>query len=123
MNIGERIKKLRERQGLTLEQVGQYVGVNKATVQRYETGNIDIKRTTAIKLAEILNTTPAFVMGWTDADSSAEYSREQLNKKELNLLSNYRSMNSDGQSALLALSETMCVTPMYQKCDKSSSLA
>ena len=55
MNIGQRIKALRELRGLTLEQVGNYLNVNKATVQRYETGDIDIKRTVAIKLSEILN--------------------------------------------------------------------
>lgn len=66
MNIGSRLKALREARGLTLEQVGDYVGVNKATVQRYEIGNIDIKRNVAIKLAECLDTTPSYIMGWTD---------------------------------------------------------
>ena len=66
MEIGDRIRLLREQRELTLEQVGEYVGVNKATVQRYESGEIDIKRTTAIKLAEILGTNPAYIMGWTD---------------------------------------------------------
>lgn len=67
MEIGERIKQLRERMGLTLEQVGEYVGVNKATVQRYETGEIDIKRNVAIKLAEVLHSDPAYIMGWAPA--------------------------------------------------------
>ncbi len=71
MNIGQRIKALRELRGLTLEQVGNYLNVNKATVQRYETGDIDIKRTVAIKLSEILNTTPSYIMGWTDDLSHA----------------------------------------------------
>lgn len=66
MNIGDRIKKRREEIGLTLEDVGDYINVNKATVQRYESGNIDVKRTIAIKLAEILQTTPAYIMGWSD---------------------------------------------------------
>lgn len=66
MNIGLRLKELRETRGLTLEQVGEFVGVNKATVLRYESGEIDIKRTMAIKLSECLNVTPAFIMGWTD---------------------------------------------------------
>lgn len=64
MEIGARIKQLRERLGLTQEQVGEYVGVNKATVQRYESGEIDIKRNVAIKLAEVLHSDPAYIMGW-----------------------------------------------------------
>jgi len=70
MNIGERIKSLRENRNLTQEQVGDFLGVNKATVQRYECGIIDIKRTTAIKLAEILGTTPSYIMGWEDVPLS-----------------------------------------------------
>lgn len=66
MDIGNRIRHLRERANLTQEEVGQRIGVTKATVNRYETGNIDIKRTIAVKLADILNTTPAYIMGWTD---------------------------------------------------------
>ena len=34
MDIGSKIKALREARGLALEQVGSYIGVNKATVQR-----------------------------------------------------------------------------------------
>lgn len=66
MNIGQRIKSLRENNGLTQEELGKAIGVNKATVNRYETGVIDIKRTVAIKLAEALNTTPAHLMGWDE---------------------------------------------------------
>lgn len=67
MNIGQRIKSLRESNGLTQEELGKAIGVNKATVNRYETGVIDIKRTVAIKLAEALHTSPAYLMGWEEA--------------------------------------------------------
>ncbi len=64
MKIGDRIRNLRIEQGLTQEEVGNCIGVNKATVMRYENGEIDIKRTVAIKLAGALHTTPAYIMGW-----------------------------------------------------------
>lgn len=66
MNIGDRIRNLREKCSLTQEEVGKKIGVTKATVNRYETGEIDIKRTIAIKLADVLNTTPQYIMGWDD---------------------------------------------------------
>lgn len=66
MNCGDRIRALREKLGLTLEQVGAYIGVNKATVLRYEGGSIDVNRIAAVKLSECLHTTPAYIMGWTD---------------------------------------------------------
>lgn len=64
--IGSRLKSLREKRNFTLEQVGEAIGVSKATVQRYETGEIDIKRNTALKLSDVYRVSPAYVMGWTD---------------------------------------------------------
>ena len=66
--IGERIKWLRkERCKLTQEIVGRYVGVGKATIQKYEAGIItNIPSDKIMLLSEILETTPEFIMGWVD---------------------------------------------------------
>lgn len=40
LNMGQKIKALREEHGLTLEQVGEAVGVGKSTVRKWETGII-----------------------------------------------------------------------------------
>lgn len=41
IKTGERIKEARENLGFTQEQLGQKIGVNKSTIQRYETGKIN----------------------------------------------------------------------------------
>ena len=66
--IGERIRWLRkERCKLTQEIVGKYVGVGKATIQKYEAGVItNIPSDKIMLLSEILETTPEFIMGWVD---------------------------------------------------------
>ena len=66
LDIGKRLKQLRDASELTQEEVGKLIGVTKATINRYETGEIDIKRTVAIKLAAVFNVLPAYIMGWTD---------------------------------------------------------
>ena len=66
MNIGQRLKQLRDEKQLTQEDVGNIIGVTKATVNRYETGEIDIKRTIAVKLSKVFDVSPAYIMGWTD---------------------------------------------------------
>lgn len=66
IDIGKRIKTLREEKGLTLFEVSEIIGVHKGTVQRYEIGEIDIKRNTAIELGRIFGVSPAYIMGWTD---------------------------------------------------------
>ena len=63
------IKNRRKQLGKTLEQVGNEVGVSKATVQRWESGNIsNMRQDHIIKLAKSLNTTPEVLMGWSVED-------------------------------------------------------
>lgn len=56
------IRDLRQQQGLTLEQVGDAVGVGKSTVRKWETGDIrNMGRDKIAKLARILGTTPDYL--------------------------------------------------------------
>lgn len=67
MNIGDRIKKRRKDLNKTLEDIGNRVGVTRATIQRYENGNIvNIPSDKIELLAKALETTPAYLMGWED---------------------------------------------------------
>ena len=51
----ELIRNRRKELGITLEEIGSYVGVSKATVQRWETGGIaNMRRDRIKKLSEIL---------------------------------------------------------------------
>ena len=62
-----RIKELRKAKGLTLEEVGNMVGVGKSTVRKWETGIIaNMKRDKIAALARALDTTPAYLMGWQE---------------------------------------------------------
>ena len=63
--MNELIKKRRKELNITLEEIGDYVGVSKATVQRWETGGISNMRQDRIKkLSEILKLDPtAFIDG------------------------------------------------------------
>ncbi|MCI5605285.1 MAG: XRE family transcriptional regulator [Clostridia bacterium] len=65
MTPGERIKQLRKQHKMTQEQLGQIIGVQKAAIQKYEKGTVqNIKRASLIKLAEVLETTPEYILGW-----------------------------------------------------------
>lgn len=65
MEMNEKIKFLRLQKGLTLEQVGDYVGVGKSTVRKWENGMIEnMRRDKIAKLAAVLGTTPDYLMGW-----------------------------------------------------------
>jgi len=73
MNMGEKIYKLRKEKGLTLEQLGDMVGVGKSTVRKWENGMIaNMKRNKIIEVAKALNTTPAYLMGWEEDPGSSD---------------------------------------------------
>lgn len=58
------LKRRRLELGLTLEQVGDYVGVGKSTVRRWETGDIQNMRRDKIQaLSEILKIDPTIIVG------------------------------------------------------------
>ena len=65
--MANKIKELRKAKGLTLEDVGNLVGVGKSTVRKWETGIIaNMKRDKILALANALDTTPAYLMGWEE---------------------------------------------------------
>ena len=54
----------RKELGLTLEEVAKSVGVSKATVSRWESGEIDnMRRDRIAALAKVLRVSPLFIMG------------------------------------------------------------
>ena len=67
LTMGQKIKALREENNLTLEQVGNAVGVGKSTVRKWENGIIaNMRRDKIADLAKVLHTTPAYLMGWKE---------------------------------------------------------
>ena len=67
MTIGERVKKLRKEKGMTQEELAARLGYkSKSSVTHIENGR-DIPRSVVVQLADILDTTPAYLMGWEDS--------------------------------------------------------
>ena len=82
--MAQRIKKLRQEKGLTLEQVADVVGVGKSTVRKWETGMIaNMRRDKIADLAKALGTTPAYLMGWPeDEEKKSPPSEPQMQLTE-----------------------------------------
>lgn len=75
MDLGKRIKERRELKRLTLEEVGNYVGVTRSTVRKWETGDIEnMRRDKIAKLSEILEVSPLYIMGMIDTHFSKDSS-------------------------------------------------
>lgn len=73
MTFGERLRSIREKQGMTLAQVAAKTGVSEATVQRYESGEIkNPPQDRIVLLAKALGVTEATLMGWEADDLDVE---------------------------------------------------
>ena len=67
MTTGQRIKQLRTAKNMSQEELGEKIGVKKAAINKYETGIVvNLKRSTIAKLAQVLETTPTYLMGFDD---------------------------------------------------------
>jgi transcriptional regulator with XRE-family HTH domain len=58
--MGNRIRDLRKRQGLTQDALAQLMFIPKSTISAYENDVIDIKSSVIIELANVLNTRPGY---------------------------------------------------------------
>lgn len=66
-DVGKRIKARRKELGMSAEEVAAIIGVSPATVYRYESAAImNMKTDKLLPIAEALETTPEYLMGWTD---------------------------------------------------------
>ena len=68
-NKGDRIKNLRINNKMTLEEVGEKIGVSKQTLYKYENNIITNIPSDKIEgLARVFNISPAVIMGWDKDD-------------------------------------------------------
>ena len=80
LEIGRRIKQSREKADLTQEELGNALGLNKSTIQRYESGKVArIKLPVLEAIAIELGVNPEYLALQTDDPIDYENSEEVLN--------------------------------------------
>ena len=73
MSIAQKIKLLREQKGLTQEELARMIHTTKQSIYKYENGivtNIPLEKIEQI--AKVLETTPAWLMGWADQSTQGD---------------------------------------------------
>lgn len=67
MEIGERIKLIRKEKKISADDLAAKIGVSRSTIFRYEKGDIEKVPADVLEgIATALNTTPEYLMGWTN---------------------------------------------------------
>lgn len=84
MEIGKRIKTLREQKGISQTELAEKSKSSKQTIYKYENGIITNIPSDKIELiAKILDVTPSYLMGWEEEKKQIIYnSLENLPKDE-----------------------------------------
>lgn len=83
MSIGYRIKSLRTQIGLSIDELAERLGKNRTTIYRYENGDIEnLPLCILDSLAEALDTTPAYLMGWTENKVYMSNSKTEIEHME-----------------------------------------
>ncbi len=130
MTMGERIKYLRESIGMTQDELGEKIGVQKSAIVKYEKGKVEnIKRSAIKTMAEIFNVSPCYLMGFDeDEDEIKTISKQvallqvvqdQWGKDSVKMLELFTGLNPDGQKKALNQLEDLSEIPKYRKDDDS----
>nr|WP_297703741.1 helix-turn-helix transcriptional regulator [uncultured Butyrivibrio sp.] len=113
MTVGERIKKRRLELGLTQEELAKRLGYGKSAVCRLEKSANNITTDRISKCATALETTPAYLMGWTDLEGNEIPCSYIENDEEL--LTLFHSFNEEGQKRLLEYARDLSNIEGYLK--------
>lgn len=111
LTTGDRMKFRRKELGLSAEKVAERLGVSPATIYRYEKGDIEkLPGDILPTLSEVLQTTPAYLMGWTEDETDPAVAPEgasplSLSPSEIHIIQKFRALDSRGQSAVLNVLE------------------
>lgn len=80
MKAGEKIRARRLELGMTMEELGKAIGVQKSAVNKYEKGVIDLKRSTIAALAKALDVSPVYLLDDIDEEDTDQQRLEALHQ-------------------------------------------
>lgn len=109
MEFRDLLRHRRETLGLTLEDVGNAVGVSKTTVQRWESGNIkNLRRDKIFALAQILQLSTSALMGWDESTDLQTRNAESLSPMENELIDMFRKTTEHGRMRIISTVLSIC---------------
>lgn len=107
MTVGQRIQQRRKALEMSAAELGRRIGKNRATVFRYENGDIDKLPVDVLKpIAEALLTTPAYLMGWEDEEEKTATQKDSgMSEAKQQLLALAESCSDEEATRLLQMME------------------
>lgn len=114
--MGDRIRALREARGMTQDELGEKLGVQKSAIRKYEKGSVENIKHSSIKImADLFQVSPLYLMGLDESANAPELPppRPAFNARERTIIKKYRALDRHGQRAvdtILDLEYARCIT-------------
>lgn len=126
MSMGDRIRYLRESRGMTQEELGEKIGVQKSAIRKYEKGEVEnIKRSSIKTMCDLFNVSPSYLMGWDEDEEKVrqiaedtkfnEKIQKQYGKQAIELLQTFDALNLQGKNKAVDMITTLSEIPRFQK--------
>lgn len=101
--MGDRIRSCRKSLGMTQEELGTKIGVQKSAIAKYENGRVDnIKRSQIQAMATVFGVSPVWLMGIEETKKE----ESTLTEKEQILLNLIRQMSDSQIDNLISFLES-----------------
>lgn len=98
MTIGQRIRQRREELNMTQEELAHKIGYkSKSSINKIEIDVQQLKQSKIKEIAEALQTTPDYIMGWTQ---EVKTKVKPLTDEELRILNAYRAASEDTKTTI-----------------------
>lgn len=128
MCVGSTIRKLRQEKGMTQAELGELLGVKKAAVQKWESGQVqNLKQSTVKALSEIFDKSPVVFILDTDELLNSERVKQQLSMIEqiellygsdvIKLMEVFLELGEKNQAKLLDYAYDLSVIESVIKCN------
>ena len=80
--MGNRIRELRKRRGITMKQLGEVVDLAESTISQYETGKRQPDNETLLRLSEYFGVTVGYLLG-AEENAPAESGKRAVSDAEI----------------------------------------
>lgn len=132
MCMADRIKERRLKMGYTQEELANKLGLQKSAIAKYENGRVEnIKRSVILKMANVLNCNPSYLMGWEKYSTGCEkymiFEKDQnsvyiptdghgdYSEEEDTLLRTFSKLNENNRKKVLQYTENVLSIQTFEK--------
>lgn len=108
MDIGGRIRYRREQLGITQEELAEMIGYkSKTSINKIELGVQNLKQSKIKAIADALQTTPGYIMGWEGLDEREKYRKAVEARRIETYMEKFSRLSSKNQETIEMMTDVM----------------